>query len=70
MLLTAKGIDYAQLATLKGAVKLEKLGMTRRGRSAKAIACELIGMPKRSTHDQVITALEKEMHKLQHEVNV
>lgn len=49
------------LITLKSAIKLEKLGMTRRSRSAKAIAIEELGLPKHSTHDEVIAAIVKKL---------
>jgi len=48
-----------QLVALKGAVKLEKMGMTRSRRpSAKTLAIQQLELPKSSTHDEVIAALE------------
>lgn len=49
------------LAALKGAVKLESKGMKRRGPSAKSIAIAELGLPKRSTHQQVIEALQAKL---------
>lgn len=37
-------IDLARMATLKSALKLECLGMTKRGRSAYSICKELYGL--------------------------
>lgn len=54
-----------QMLTLKGAIKLEKLGMARRGHSAKVIACDLLGLSRRCKHDEVIEALERELAKVQ-----
>lgn len=51
-------IGRFQLVALKGAVKLEKMGMTRSRRpSAKTLAIQQLGLPKSSTHDEVIAAL-------------
>jgi hypothetical protein len=50
-----------QLITLKGAVKLEARGMKRRGRSAKVIACELLGMSTRTSHDKVVAEIERRL---------
>jgi hypothetical protein len=46
---------------LKGAIKLEKKGLRRRGQSAKAIAIAELGLKKNSTHDEVIEALQKKI---------
>lgn len=58
-------IAVAQLITLKHAVKLESLGMKRSGRSAKSIACEKLGLTKKSGYDSVIGALDREINKQQ-----
>ena len=41
---TPEGISFFQLASLKGALKMECMGMTRRGQSAYAQAKELYGL--------------------------
>lgn len=47
-----------QLVALRGAVKLEKLGMKRsRSPSAKTLAIQQLGLAKSATHDEVITAI-------------
>jgi hypothetical protein len=50
-----------QLIVWKSAIKLEKLGMKRRGRLVLSIAKEHFGMPKRATHDEVIARIQKEI---------
>lgn len=47
--------------SLRAAVKLEKKGMTRRGRSAKSIAITELQLPKNSNYDTVINALTKKL---------
>jgi len=49
-----------QILALYQAVKLEGLGLKRRGRSATVIAKELLGMPK-STKREVVLARLKDM---------
>jgi hypothetical protein len=46
---------------LRGAIKLEKRGLRRRGRSAKSIAIEELGLPKGASHDEVIEALTRKI---------
>ena len=41
---TPDGIAFAQMAALKGALKLEVLGLKRRGRTAYSIAKERYGL--------------------------
>ncbi len=62
---TPDGIRYAQLATLKGAVKLEALGMKHSsGVSMRKQAARLLGMKTTSKADDVIGALNREMERL------
>lgn len=59
------GIEYAQLAALKGAVRLEKLGMRHSsGRSMRARAARLMRLRPGAKHDTVINALQKRMDEL------
>ncbi len=46
ILSTPEQINKFQLLTLKSALKLEVLGMARRGKSANTMACQLLGLPK------------------------
>ena len=54
---TPEGIDFAQLCALKGALSLECKGMTRRGRSAYAIAKERYGL--RGSKAKVLEQLQR-----------
>ena len=50
-------IERYRLLALRGAVKLEAVGMKRRGRSAKAIAADLLGVSVRTSHERIIFLL-------------
>lgn len=63
ILITGDDIGTAQLMAIKGAVKLEASGMRRRGKSAKRIACEKLGLDKRTSYDNLVGALQKEIDK-------
>jgi len=56
MLTTPAQIQLFQLTQLKAMIKLEALGMTRKGRSATVVAKELLGL-KKSTKREVVLAL-------------
>jgi len=56
------GMRFAHLAALRGAVRLEALGMKRRGRSATAIAKQEFGI--KGGRDKVIVYLEAEMERM------
>jgi len=56
MLTTPAQIQLFQLVQLKAMIKLEALGMTRKGRSATVVAKELLGL-KKSTKREVVLAL-------------
>jgi len=56
MLTTPAEIQLFQLAQLKAMIKLEALGMTRRGPSATRVAKELLGV-KPSTSRTVVLAM-------------
>lgn len=56
------GIEYFRLSSLKGAVKLESLGMKRRGTSATSIARKELGLKARATHAEVIAAIQSKMN--------
>ena len=54
-------VKLFHLCALRGAVNLEKHGMTRsrRQRPARSIACDELGLDKHTSHDDVIEALNK-----------
>lgn len=54
---TPEAIERYRLVALRGAVKLEAIGMKRRGRSAKAIAADLLGVSVRTSHDRIMYLL-------------
>lgn len=65
VMLTGDGIVYAQLCALKGAVKLEKVGMRHSsGRSARKHAAKLMKLKPRASYDDVIAALEKRINEM------
>lgn len=54
---TPEGIARFRLIALKGAVRLEALGMKRRGPSARSIAAKELGVPARTSCDRLIFLL-------------
>jgi len=56
-LTTPAQIDRYRLLTLRAAVRLETLGMTRKGQSATTAARVLLGLPKSARRDVVLAAL-------------
>lgn len=62
---TSNGILYSNLATLKGAVKLEAKGLHHSsGRSARKHACQLLGLRLRTPYEAVVKALANRMQEL------
>ena len=60
VLTTPEQIEMFRMAALRGAVKLEVLGMRGRhgGRPATVIARELLGLPRGTSKAKVLAALE------------
>ena len=54
---TPTKIAFVRLVALRGAVKMEALGMKRRGRSATVLAKELLGLSKGARRQTVLDAL-------------
>lgn len=65
MILTGKQIDFYRLATLKSALRLEILGMKRRGKSVYSIIKSEFGLKgdKESVYKQVCELVESEAKK-------
>jgi hypothetical protein len=61
---TPEGIAFARLAALKGGVRLESIGLKRRGMSAKSIACRDLGLSVRTPHTEVIKAIQSKMDEM------
>ncbi len=52
-------VSIFQLIQFKAAIKLEKLGMKHSsGRSVSAHAKKLLGLPRNTSHDEVIAKIE------------
>lgn len=60
-IITGSNIPIYQLMVWRGAIKLEKLGMKRHGPSALAIAKKHFNLPMRTTYDEVIARIQKEI---------
>ena len=59
------GISYARLASMKGAVRLESVGMKMsRGVNVTAMARKELGLKARAPHREVIEAIQKRMDEL------
>jgi hypothetical protein len=59
---TPHGITYFQLAAMKGAVKLEALGMKHSsGRSVRKHACQILGLKPSTKAAEVVKALEAKL---------
>ena len=64
-------VQLVELCVLRGAVKLEKLGMKRsRSPSAKTCAIVKLGLGLKSTHDDVIAALTTKIEEGEKELGV
>lgn len=59
MLTTPEQIKMFQYRQLIWAIKLEDLGMKRRGRSARAVAKEMLGLPRGTKSEDVILRLRE-----------
>jgi hypothetical protein len=60
-LTTPDQIKMFRTRTLIQAIKLESLGMRRRGRSAATIAKDELGLPRNTSNEAVIKALLEQM---------
>ncbi len=61
---TKDEIEFASLASIKGALKLEILGIKRRGRSAYSIAKQLYNLKgnKQKVYDQLQKMVDKALN--------
>lgn len=57
-------IEIVSFLALRGALKLEIKGLKRRGQSARAITCQRIGLPPRTTAKNALVALDAHIAKL------
>ena len=67
---TPETISLARLSALKGALKLETLGMTRHGRSAYSIVKEEMGFKgnKKKVLEQLEEFIKEAMAQIEHEI--
>lgn len=63
-------IKAVQLCAVKGALRLEALGMKRGGRSVSSIWAEQFGMPKRSGTKKVLERVEAELKKIDEQLGI
>lgn len=56
---TGKGIELVHLVALRGALRLEAVGMKRRGMSALQESKRLLGMKPKHSREEVLARLEK-----------
>lgn len=54
-------IRAVQIRAQISAVKLEKLGMRRRGRSVSAMLKDFYGLPKRASYDDLLESLNDDL---------
>lgn len=59
-----EGIQYARLASIKGRIKLEKVGMKFKGGSTRARVAEEFGLKPRAPHDEFIRVIEARMQEI------
>lgn len=68
MMVTGKAsISIYRLASMKGAVRLESLGMKSRGGSRTALMRKELGLKARAPHADVIKAIENKIAELREE---
>ncbi len=61
---TPDGISYAQLASLKGALKLESKGLKTRGGALRPKWAKIFNLPKNASYDVYIMECERRMNEL------
>jgi hypothetical protein len=59
VLTTPEQIERYRLVTLRAAVRLESVGMKKRGKSATAISRELLGLPRSAPFPAVVAGLNQ-----------
>lgn len=61
---TGLGVNIFQLLAVRGALRLEKVGLRSRGGSIRKGWALRLGLPARATHDEVIARIESELTRL------
>jgi hypothetical protein len=60
---TPNGIAFARLASLKGMLKLEKVGLKTRGGALRPRIAAELGLKKSDSHDKFIAEIQSRMDK-------
>lgn len=53
----AENIERVRLFALRHALKLETFGLRRRGKSARALVCEALNLPPRTSATKALAAM-------------
>jgi len=61
---TPEQIGRFVLASLRGRLKLEKVGMKCRGRSARSIVADIFKVSRRTSYDQLLDLVQKALDKM------
>ena len=64
---TPEAINFVHLLSLRGALRLESIGMKRRGRSALSIAKQEFGLERNTTCKEAFEFLDALVKKIQDE---
>ena len=59
---TPEGISYTRLASLKGMLKLEKIGMKTRGGALRPRIAAELGLKARDSHDTFIAKINEKLN--------
>lgn len=58
---TPAGVAAVRLLSLRGMLRLEKIGLKTRGGALRPRIASEFGLPPRSSHDDFIAAIEKKL---------
>lgn len=61
VILTGRGIEYARWASLKGRVKMEKVGLKFKGGAIRPKLAAELGLKARDPYDAYIAAIQAKM---------
>jgi len=56
---TPSDIERARWVVIRGGLKLEKLGMKKRGKSCRQICLQAFGLPASTSYDDLIARCDK-----------
>ncbi len=62
---TGAGIEIFTWLALRGALRLESVGLKRRGPSARALACQRLGLPSRTKIPALLLAVAAKVRELE-----